>query len=83
MSFAKDVSDAGSLDEAKRQAPPKPRSRAATNATKNYCERRFLAAVVKVHDFPVPESPRGASNGCAPRGAWFAPWLRKALILGP
>ena len=53
--FAKDVSDAGSLDELKGKLRQSLEA-ARDQRHKELLREKVLAAVVKLHDFPVPES---------------------------
>src|ERR1700758_4236951 len=53
--FAKDVSDAGSLDELKTKLRQSLES-ARDQRHKELLREKVLAAIVKLHDFPVPES---------------------------
>src|SRR6267142_1912312 len=53
--FAKDVSDAGSLDELKGKLHQSLEA-ARDQRHKELLREKVLAAVVKLHDFPVPES---------------------------
>src|SRR5260370_1363524 len=53
--FAKDVSDAGSLDELKTKLRQSLEA-ARDQKHKDLLREKVLAAIVKLHDFPVPES---------------------------
>jgi trigger factor len=53
--FAKDVSDAGSLDELKTKLRQSLEA-ARDQRHKDLLREKVLAAIVKLHDFPVPES---------------------------
>src|SRR5260370_38558344 len=53
--FAKDVSDAGSLDELKTNLRQSLEA-ARDQRHKDLLREKVLAAIVKLHDFPVPES---------------------------
>jgi len=53
--FAKDVSDAGSLDELKTKLRQSLEA-ARDQRHKDLLREKVLASIVKLHDFPVPES---------------------------